>query len=72
MDRSNNQGRQMTLYLVVLYACMGLKCEFYQSSTYTTNKQDCIKTVERQIEEGRLNGFKVDGTCIDIELGTRV
>jgi hypothetical protein len=51
---------------------MGLKCEFYQSSTYTTNKQDCIKTVERQIEEGRLNGFKVDGTCIDIELGTRV
>jgi hypothetical protein len=62
----------MTIYLVVLYACMGLECEFYQSSAYTTNKQECIKSVERQIEEGRANGFKVDGTCIDIEIGTKV
>jgi hypothetical protein len=51
---------------------MGLKCEFYQSSAYTTNKQECIKAVERQIEEGRANGFKVDGTCIEIEIGTKV
>jgi|TARA_R110000822_G_scaffold208273_1_gene344209 hypothetical protein len=62
----------MTMYLVVLYACMGLKCEFYQSLAYTTNKQECMKSVERQIEEGRLNGFKVDGTCVYIDIGTRV
>ncbi len=43
--------------------------------TYLKNNRidvNDVKSVERQIEEGRANGFKVDGTCIDIELGTKV
>jgi len=63
----------MTIYIVVLYICMGAKCEFLQSETHTYDKQVCDKEVASQIERGKREGIKIDGTCIDLEVqGKRV
>jgi hypothetical protein len=61
----------MTIYVVVLYICMGIKCEFLQSETQTYDKNVCDREVASQIERGRREGLRIDGICIDVELGKR-
>jgi len=62
----------MTAYIVVLYVCMGLKCEFLQSETQTYDKKVCDREVAAQIERGRREGLRIDGTCIDVIVGKSV
>ena len=59
----------MTIYIVVLYVCVGLRCEFLQSETRTYDKQVCETEVTQQIERGKRQGLKIDGVCIDVDLG---
>lgn len=58
----------MTIYIPVLYVCLGLSCEFFQSETYTNDLRACQKEVEQQMELGKKQGLKVDGICVDINI----
>jgi len=60
----------MTIYIVVLYVCLGLKCEFLQSETQTTNHKECLREVEQQIARGKREGIKIDGVCVDFQMKT--
>ena len=62
----------MTVYIVVLYVCAGLRCEFLQSETRSNDKRLCQTEVEQQIERGKREGLKIDGVCIDVDLEKRI
>jgi hypothetical protein len=59
----------MTIYIVVLYVCVELRCEFLQSETRSYDKQVCEIEITQQIERGKREGLKIDGVCIDVDLG---
>lgn len=58
----------MTIYIVVLYVCVGLKCQFFQAEGYITDEKECRREVAEQIEKGKRDGVRVDGTCIDLQV----
>ena len=47
----------MTIYIPLLYICMGLECAFFQSEIYTLNEQKCEQEIAQQkselIKQGR-------------------
>lgn len=58
----------MTIYIPVLYVCLGLQCTFFQSETFTTDMQGCKKEIEQQKEDGQKRGFTVDAICVDVNV----
>jgi hypothetical protein len=58
----------MTIYVPLLYICMGLKCVFFQSENYTTDEQDCEQEIAKQKIEYTKQGAKVDAICVDINI----
>lgn len=58
----------MTIYIIVLYICIEAKCQFFQAEGYITDEKECKREVAAQIEKGKREGVKVDGTCIDLEV----
>jgi len=40
----------VTIYIPLLYICMGLECGFFQSENYTTDKQNCEQEIESKKE----------------------
>lgn len=58
----------MTIYIVVLYVCVGIRCEFLQSETRSYDKRVCETEIAQQIERGKREGLKIAGVCIDVEL----
>ena len=58
----------MTIYIPLLYICIGLECEFFQSEIYTLNEQKCEQEIaERKIELIK-QGRTVEAICVDVKI----
>jgi hypothetical protein len=58
----------MTIYIPLLYICIGLECEFFQSEIYTLNEQKCEQEIaERKIELIK-QGKTVEAICVDVKI----
>jgi len=58
----------MTIYITLLYICMGLECAFFQSEIYTLNEQKCEQEIAQQKSELIKQGRKVEAICIDMKI----
>jgi hypothetical protein len=58
----------MTIYIPLLYICMGLECAFFQSEIYTLNEQKCEQEIAQQKIELIKQGRKVEAICIDMKI----
>jgi hypothetical protein len=58
----------MTIYIPLLYICMGLECAFFQSEIYTLNEQKCEQEIAQQKSELIKQGRKVQAICIDMKI----
>jgi hypothetical protein len=58
----------MTIYIPLLYICVGLKCVFLQSEDFTTDEQNCEQEIAQKKAEYLAEGAKAQAICIDIDL----
>lgn len=58
----------MTIYIPLLYICIALECKFFQSETYTLNKQKCEQEIAQQKSEIIKQGNTVEAICIDMDI----
>lgn len=56
----------MTIYIPLLYICMGLQCEFFQSEIYYIDEQKCSQEIDRRKAES--SATKIEAICIDMEI----
>lgn len=60
----------MTIYIPLLYICMGVKCGFFQSENYTLDEQNCNQEISQKKEQYTKEGAKVEAICVDVEVTT--
>jgi hypothetical protein len=58
----------MTIYIPLLYICIGLECAFFQSEVYTLDEKKCEQEIEKQKIELIKQGRTVEAICIDITI----
>lgn len=58
----------MTIYIPLLYICIALECKFFQSETYTLDKQKCEQEIAQQKSEIIKQGKTVEAICVDINI----
>ena len=58
----------MTIYIPLLYICLGVQCEFFQSESYTLNETKCEQEIAQQKIELIKQGRTVEAICVDIEI----
>ena len=58
----------MTIYIPLLYICIGLECGFFQSEVYTLNEQKCEQEIAQQKIELIKQGRTVQAICIDMKI----
>ena len=58
----------MTIYIPLLYICIGLECGFFQSEIYTLSEQKCEKEIAQQKIELIKKGRTVQAICIDMKI----
>ncbi len=58
----------MTIYIPLLYICLGVQCEFFQSESYTLNETKCKQEIAQQKSELINQGKTVEAICVDIEI----
>jgi hypothetical protein len=58
----------MTIYIPLLYICLGVQCEFFQSESYTLNETKCEQEIIQQKTELIKQGRTVEAICVDIEI----
>ena len=58
----------MTIYIPLLYICLGVQCEFFQSESYTLNETKCEQEMAQQKTELIKQGRTVEAICVDIEI----
>ena len=58
----------MTIYIPLLYICIGLECGFFQSEVYTLDEKKCEQEIAQQKSELIKLGRTVQAICIDIKI----
>jgi len=58
----------MTIYIPLLYICIGLECAFFQSEIYTLDEKKCEQEITQQKIELIKLGRTVQAICVDIKL----
>lgn len=58
----------MTIYIPLLYICLGGQCEFFQSESYTLNETKCEQEITQQKGELIKQGRTVEAICVDINI----
>ena len=58
----------MTIYIPLLYICIGLECAFFQSEVYTLEEKKCEQEIAQQKIELIKLGRTVQAICIDIKI----
>jgi len=58
----------MTIYIPLLYICIGLECAFFQSEIYTLDEKKCEQEIAQQKIELIKLGRTVQAICIDIKI----
>ena len=53
----------MTIFIPVLYICLGLQCEFFQSEIYYVQEQKCSEEINKRKAESKAT--KIEGICVD-------
>ena len=58
----------MTIYIPLLYICLGVQCEFFQSESYMLNETKCEQEIAQQKTQLIKQGRTVEAICVDIEI----
>jgi hypothetical protein len=58
----------MTIYIPLLYICIGLECAFFQSEIYTLSEQKCSQEIAQQKSELIKQGRTVEAICVDVKI----
>ena len=58
----------MTIYIPLLYICIGLECAFFQSEIYTLDEKKCEQEIAQQKIELIKQGRTVQAICIDMKI----
>ena len=58
----------MTIYIPLLYICIGLECAFFQSEVYTLDEKKCEQEIAQQKIELIKLGRTVQAICIDVKI----
>jgi hypothetical protein len=58
----------MTLYIPLLYICIGLECAFFQSEIYTLDEKKCEQEITQQKSELIKLGRTVQAICVDVKI----
>jgi hypothetical protein len=58
----------MTIYIPLLYICIGLECAFFQSEIYTLEEKKCEQEITQQKSELIKLGRTVQAICVDIKI----
>ena len=58
----------MTLYIPLLYICIGLECAFFQSEIYTLDEKKCEQEITQQKSELIKMGRTVQAICVDVKI----
>ncbi len=58
----------MTIYIPLLYICIGLECAFFQSEVYTLDEKKCEQEITQQKSELIKQGRTVQAICVDMDI----
>ena len=58
----------MTIYIPLLYICLGVQCEFFQSESYTLDEKKCEQEITQQKSELTKQGKTVEAICVDVDI----
>lgn len=58
----------MTIYIPLLYICLGVQCEFFQSESYTLDEKKCEQEITQQKTELIKQGKTVEAICVDVDI----
>jgi hypothetical protein len=58
----------MTLYIPLLYICIGLECAFFQSEIYTLDEKKCEQEIAQQKSELVKQERTVQAICVDVKI----
>lgn len=58
----------MTIYIPLLYICLGVQCEFFQSESYTLDEKKCEQEITQQKTELIKQGKTVEAICVDVNI----
>jgi hypothetical protein len=58
----------MTIYIPLLYICLGVQCEFFQSESYTLDEKKCEQEIVQQKTELIKQGRTVEAICVDVDI----
>ena len=58
----------MTIYIPLLYICIGSECAFFQSEIYTLDEKKCEQEITQQKSELTKLGRKVQAICVDVKI----
>jgi hypothetical protein len=58
----------MTIYIPLLYICIGAECAFFQSEIYTLDEKKCEQEIAQQKSELVKQGRTVQAICIDMKI----
>ena len=58
----------MTLYVPLLYICIGLECAFFQSEIYTLDEKKCEQETAQQKSELVKQERTVQAICVDVKI----
>ena len=58
----------MTIYIPLLYICLGVQCEFFQSENYTLEEKKCEQEIAERKSELSKQGRTVQAICVDIDI----
>ena len=58
----------MTIFIPLLYICLGVQCEFFQSESYTLEEKKCEQEITQQRSELIKQGKTVEAICVDVNI----
>ena len=58
----------MTIFIPLLYICLGVQCEFFQSESYTLDEKKCEQEITQQKSELIKQGKTVEAICVDVNI----
>lgn len=58
----------MTIYIPLLYICLGVQCEFFQSENYTLEEKKCEQEIAERKSELSKQGRTVQAICVDVDI----
>ena len=58
----------MTIFIPLLYICLGVQCEFFQSEIYMLEEKKCEQEIVKRKIELIKQGRTVEAICVDVKI----